>query len=203
MYIPDSIQSEQDYQNCITFHGHTCMGVTIGYLAAKLALKLLGEMRAVDEELIVIVENDACCCDAIQVLTGCTFGKGNFFFLDHGKMAFTFGSRASGQGVRLLLKEEIFQVPEREQQLATKIGSKNCTAEEQQEYQKLFEQRGEKTFKTGAKGFFDVEKIETLTLPPLAPRAPSKPCGLCGEMVMETKLSPQGRHLVCKGCQQE
>ncbi len=89
MYIPETIQSKEDYLACIAFHGHTCMGVTIGYLAAKLGMQALGEMRAVDEELIVIVETDACCCDAIQVLTGCTFGKGNFFYLDHGKMAFS------------------------------------------------------------------------------------------------------------------
>ena len=46
MYIPESIQAKEDYQACVNFHGHTCMGVTIGYQAAKLAMKLLGEMRA-------------------------------------------------------------------------------------------------------------------------------------------------------------
>ncbi len=83
MYIPQSIQAKADYKKCINFHGHTCMGVTIGYLAAKLGLELLTEIRSVDEELITIVETDACCCDAIQVLTGCTFGKGNFFLGNH------------------------------------------------------------------------------------------------------------------------
>ncbi len=95
MYIPESIQSREDYQTCISFHGHTCMGVTIGYLAAQLALEQLKTIRSIDEELVAIVETDACCCDAIQVLTGCTFGKGNFFYRDYGKMA-TWSVEAAG-----------------------------------------------------------------------------------------------------------
>ncbi|TKB24686.1 formylmethanofuran dehydrogenase [Desulfopila sp. IMCC35006] len=200
MYIPESIQANEDYQACITFHGHTCMGVTIGYQAAKLAMKLLGEMRAVDEELIVIVENDACCCDAIQVLTGCTFGKGNFFYRDHGKMAFTFGSRTSGQGVRLLLKPTIFQIPEREKVLAEKIGAHQATVAEKQEYQQIYEARGEEFFSGGPEAFFDVEHIEDMNLPPKAPRVPSLACYVCGEMVMQTKLTEVEGHLVCRGC---
>lgn len=201
MYIPATVQQQEDYQACIDFHGHTCMGVTIGYLAAKLALNLLEEGPAVDEELIVIVENDACCCDAIQVLTGCTFGKGNFFFLDYGKMAFTFGSRTSKQGVRLLLKKDIFLVPEEEQKLAEKIANATATTSEKEQYQTLYETRGETLFARGAEAFFDIEKIAAMQLPPTAPRAPSKACDICKEMVMETKLETRGGHQVCRGCQ--
>jgi formylmethanofuran dehydrogenase subunit E len=201
MFIPPSIQSKEDYQACIKFHGHTCMGVTIGYQAAKLGLKLLGEMRAVDEELIAIVETDACCCDAIQVLTGCTFGKGNFIYLDYGKMAFTFAGRTSERGVRLVLKPAIFQIPERERSLAEKIASRDFTSAEQEEYEKIHEARGEDLFSRGPEAFFDIEKINDFKLPPKATRAPSIACQICGEMVMETKLEKIGGHLICRGCQ--
>jgi formylmethanofuran dehydrogenase subunit E len=201
MYIPESIQSQVDYQACVKFHGHTCMGVTIGYLAAKLGMKLLEESRAIDEELIAIVENDACCCDAIQILTGCTFGKGNFFYLDYGKMAFTFGSRTTGQGVRLLLKSEISEIPEQERLLAEKIASNNCTAAEQKEYEKIYEARGEELFSQGPEAFFHIQHIDDFKLPPKAPREPSIACGICGEMTMKTKLSKVDGHLVCRGCQ--
>ncbi len=200
MYIPESIQQQEDYQACIRFHGHTCMGVTIGYLAAKLGLKLLGQMRAVDEELVTIVETDACCCDAIQILTGCTFGKGNFFYLDYGKMAFTFGSRTSNRGVRLLLKSDIFDVPEKERLLAEKIAAHSASAKEKELYRKSYEARGEKLFADGPEAFFEVKKLEPMQLPPKAPRAPSKPCATCGEMVMETKLTDIGGQLICRGC---
>jgi formylmethanofuran dehydrogenase subunit E len=203
MFIPESIQQREDYQACVSFHGHTCMGVTIGYLAAKFALDRLGEMRAIDEELIVIVETDACCCDAIQVLTGCTFGKGNFFHLDYGKMAFTFGSRSTGRGVRLILKPEIFSIPEQEQQLATKIRRQSSSTEEQNEHQRLYEQRGRRLFSSGPAGFFTVQQIRQLSLPAKAPRAQSTACSLCGEMVMETKLELSGGHLLCRACMAE
>jgi len=200
MYIPQAIQSRPDYQKCINFHGHTCMGVTIGYLAAKLGLELLTEIRSVDEELITIVETDACCCDAIQVLTGCTFGKGNFFYLDHGKMAFTFASRNSGKGVRLILKNEIFEVPQKEQELAQKISLPGCSPAERKAYEELYEQRGEELFAKGPSGFFNVQHLDNFILPGRAPRAASKKCDICGEMVMETKLETAGQHKICRGC---
>lgn len=52
MKIPDKIHQRDDYQACVSFHGHVCMGLTIGYLVSKLAIKLLKKKRAVYEELI-------------------------------------------------------------------------------------------------------------------------------------------------------
>ena len=202
MYIPESIRAEKDFQDCVQFHGHTCMGVTIGYLAAKLALQQLDIQRAVDEELIAIVENDACCCDAIQVLTGCTFGKGNFFFKDYGKMAFTFAHRTSGDAIRLVLKPGIFDCSQEEQKLAEIIRSGNALAKDVQRYEQLFEARGEALFSRGPEGFFAVHKIK-LQLPAKATRSTSLPCARCGEMVMKSKLAEVKNQLVCKGCLDE
>ena len=41
-------------------------------------------------------------------MTGCTFGKGNFIFHDHGKMVFSFISRESGKGVRISMRPDAF-----------------------------------------------------------------------------------------------
>ncbi len=201
MYIPESIRREQDYKECVAFHGHTCMGVTIGYLAAKCALGLLENERAVDEELITIVENDACCCDAIQVLTGCTFGKGNFFFKDHGKMAFTFGNRVTNKSVRLVLRQDIFEIPVEEEKLADKIRSGMAGTSEKKRYEKMSEKRAEELFDRGPAVFFNVEHLD-LVLPPTAARAQSSACDRCGEMVMQTKLEKMSTQLVCKGCRE-
>lgn len=201
MYIPESIRSEQDYKDCVSFHGHTCMGVTIGYLAAKCALELLENERSVDEELIAIVENDACCCDAIQVLTGCTFGKGNFFFKDHGKMAFTFGNRVTNHSVRLVLRQDIFEIPVEEAKLADKIRSGKAGTDEIKRYEKMSEKRAEELFDRGPAAFFKVEHL-ALLLPPTAARVQSSACDRCGEMVMQTKLEKISTQLVCKGCRE-
>mgnify|MGYP002866640913 CR=1 FL=1 len=45
----------------------------------------LSAHRAEDEEIVAIVETDACSCDVVQVITGCTFGKGNLLYRDYGK----------------------------------------------------------------------------------------------------------------------
>ncbi len=92
------------WADCAAFHGHECGGLTIGYKAALYAIELLGLQFSGDEEVCCICENDACCVDAIQVMLGCSAGKGNLMFHLTGKMAFSFYERASGKSVRLVLR---------------------------------------------------------------------------------------------------
>lgn len=74
--------SSTEWERAVAFHGHSCPGLAIGYRAAKIALRELAAGRAGDEELVAIVETDACGVDTIQVLTGCTLGKGNLLYRD-------------------------------------------------------------------------------------------------------------------------
>jgi formylmethanofuran dehydrogenase subunit E len=83
------ISSSSDFTKFVEFHGHTCPGLGIGFQAARILMELLNVRKAPDEELLAIVETDACGADAIQVMTGCTFGKGNFVFKNYGKHAFS------------------------------------------------------------------------------------------------------------------
>ena len=77
----------------------------IGFKAALYAAALLGAAFSEDEQLVCISENDACGVDAIQVILGCSVGKGNLLFHMTGKQAFSFYSRKSGKSVRLLLRK--------------------------------------------------------------------------------------------------
>lgn len=90
-----------DYSEIVKFHGHSCPGSAIGYRMTRAAMEALAVTRSGDEELVAIVENDACGVDALQLMTGCTFGKGNLIFRDYGKPVFTLFSRASGKGIRV------------------------------------------------------------------------------------------------------
>lgn len=91
-------------RQAIAFHGHFCPGLLIGYRAALVGLRELGVERAQDEELVAIAETEACGLDAVQVLTGCTAGKGNLIVRDWGKHVFTFGRRSDGRMVRVALR---------------------------------------------------------------------------------------------------
>lgn len=64
------------FEQVVTFHGHLCMDIALGYRVAKTALHELSCERPQDEELLAVVETDSCSVDAIQAVTGCTFGKG-------------------------------------------------------------------------------------------------------------------------------
>ena len=131
------ILESDDFKRCEAFHGHVCGGLAIGYLAATAGLDWLREKRALDEELVAIVETDACCVDAIQVLTGCTFGKGNLVYRDYGKMGFTFFNRRTGQGVRLAMKPDAFRVNDRQIALFKKTRDGSITDAEKQELEAL------------------------------------------------------------------
>jgi formylmethanofuran dehydrogenase subunit E len=91
-----------EYADIIAFHGHSCPGLAIGFRLATAAMNALGATRSDDEELFAVVESDACGVDALQCVTGCTFGKGNLIFRDYGKHAYRLFSRVRQQGVRVV-----------------------------------------------------------------------------------------------------
>ena len=165
----------QDLKKTIAFHGHLCPGLLIGYRAAKLGLKRLGSKRSEDEELIAIVENNSCAVDAVQVLTGATFGKGNLFFRDHGKQVFTFAIRPSGRAVRVSLQAGAFPP--------------GVSREE----------RSERLLRAKNEELFAIEE-EKIKLPPEAEIRKSVLCASCGEPVMETRTRKIRGRALCIPC---
>lgn len=101
---------EPTYKDIVAFHGHSCPGLAIGYRMTKAGLDFLAGVRSADEELVAIIENSACGVDALQILSGCTFGKGNLIFKDYGKHVYTLYDRKTKRGVRLVFNDR--SVPE-------------------------------------------------------------------------------------------
>lgn len=193
------IMKSKTFKRCESFHGHVCGGLAIGYLAATAGMAWLREKRALDEELVAIVETDACCADAIQVLTGCTFGKGNLIYKDYGKMGFTFFNRRTGQGVRLAMKPEMFRINERQIELFKKTRDGSITEAEQAELKTLGMQRTVEVLETRAEELFAMTPV-TAGIPDKARIEPSKPCERCREPTMGSKLISVDGALVCRGC---
>jgi formylmethanofuran dehydrogenase subunit E len=92
---------ERTLEDVAAFHGHICPGLTMGMQAASIALREIGP-HSKDEEVVAVVETDMCGVDAIQYMTGCTFGKGNLIHRDWGKNAYTFFRRSDGRAVRIV-----------------------------------------------------------------------------------------------------
>ena len=106
----EEIFSIGDFTRCVQFHGHTCPGLAIGFQAARILMKRLDVRRAPDEEMVAVVETDACGADAIQVMTGCTFGKGNFIFKNYGKHAFSLMNRKRTKAMRVCLRPGVLSL---------------------------------------------------------------------------------------------
>lgn len=188
------------WERVCEFHGHVCPGLAMGFRMTTLALEKLDVSRSVDEELIAIVENNACGVDAVQVLAGCTFGKGNLFFLDHGKQVYTFARRSHGKAVRVAVKYGAFHNPELGI-LRRKVNAGEATGEEKREFIGL-QQKHIKNIMDSGEENFDVKFVD-ISLPPPARIHQSLPCEKCGEPVMETRTEKVGGKVFCIPCSAE
>lgn len=166
-----------NYAEIISFHGHSCPGLAIGYRMAIAAMKELGVNRSDDEELIAVVENDACGVDALQCVTGCTFGKGNLVFKDYGKPVYTLFSRVKKSGVRVCFHG-------------------NGIPEELRENRPDFAKR---VLEEQEEAIISVSKINYVELQS-AKIKKSVVCSVCGESVMETRLRKSDKGAVCIPC---
>jgi len=193
------ILQTKDFKKCLEFHGHICPGLSMGYRASKAGMEWLKEKRSKDEEIVAIVETDACSADAVQVITGCTFGKGNFIYKDHGKMVLTLLSRDTGQGVRISVKDGVFQVNEEHRSLMQKVMKGNADKAEQSRFHELHFQRSCHVLEVPVEKLFNIKPVN-ITLPEKAKIEPSKPCEKCGELTMGSKLENINGKQICRGC---
>lgn len=161
------------FDHCAAFHGHRCPGLAIGVRASVEAQRLLGIGHAADEEVVCITENDACGVDGIQVVLGCSAGKGNLIFRIRGKQAFSFFNRKTGEAFRLVLKP----LPKME------------SREEKQDY----------LLTAPVEEIFEIKKPD-YPLPESARLFPSIDCELCGESTAEPYIRIENGKKVCLDC---
>ena len=188
----------EDFQACVRFHGHVCLGLAIGYAAARAARSALKTERAPDEELVAIVENDSCAVDAFQALLGCTFGKGNLIFRDWGKQVFTLIDRKTRGAVRVSLTG---QIPGREERhaLKQKIDAGTATDRDTTMFEELRTKAVLTLISADPEQFFEVKRVD-IAMPPMARVVNTRPCDLCGEFTVTSKLKEKGGRLVCTEC---
>ena len=162
-----------NWEKCVDFHGHSCGGLCIGYKVSLYARELLDIEYSADEEIVCIAENDACGIDAIQVMLGCSAGKGNLLFHLRGKQAFNFYNRKNGKAVRLVLKPK----------------PRIMTREESFEYY----------MNSAPAALFEVKEA-VLPLPESAAIFNSYFCDCCGELTAEKWIRLSGDKKLCLDC---
>jgi formylmethanofuran dehydrogenase subunit E len=191
--------SSRDFTKCVEFHGHMCPGLAIGFQAARTLMERLGVRRAPDEELLAIVETDACGADAIQVMTGCTFGKGNFVFKNYGKHAFSLVDRKRGKAMRVCLRPDAFEADPEYLSLFEKVQSDEVSEMEMGRFRELQEARVQKVLKADAESVFKIEEISP-DIPPKARIMKSGTCDFCGEPTKIDVLCEINGKRLCIAC---
>ena len=191
--------NSDEFKKCVDFHGHLCPGLSIGYKASKAAMAWLEENRAADEEIVAIVETDACSADAIQVVTGCTFGKGNFIFKDYGKMALTLFSRKTGRGVRVVRRPGDLSQNKPDSDLFQKIRNGEAGENEKSRFNELRLKQCRDMLEMPDNELFVIDPVQ-IKPPPAARVEASELCDKCKEPTMKTKLSLVDGKKMCRGC---
>ncbi|MBI4688937.1 MAG: TraR/DksA C4-type zinc finger protein [Nitrospirae bacterium] len=182
----------------VRFHGHVCPGLVLGYRVSLFALKELGR-KARDEEIIAVVENNSCAVDAVQVMTGCTFGKGNLIFKDYGKQVYTFIRRPSGKAIRI----SIDWTPPPETEKGKEMWQRYVKGDRGGVVLRAVHRRKSKKIdfilKAKDKNLFKVKHIK-VSLPEEAKIYSSIRCETCKEKTMEPRLRVKGGKVVCISC---
>ncbi len=167
---------KQTLDAVIDFHGHHCPGLTIGFRVSELARNLLDIHTTANT--LCVTETDMCAVDAIQFLTGCSFGKGNLVHRDYGKSAFTFFNRDTGKGARILFKDS--------------PAGHDMDREE----------RMKMLMDADLEDLFEVQDIDA---PPVRPARilTSIVCDACGESTMESRIRLFEGKKLCAPCFQK
>ena len=190
--------SPEQIAKAVDFHGHWCPGLAIGLRAGEYVLNHMG--RAADEDIVALVETDMCAVDGIQVLTGCTFGKGNLRYQDHGKLAFTFYRRSDGKGVRLVFDANRLGSPDSEfTELTQKWLKGELEPEQEAKLMEMRKQRTDDIMTSGLNELFEVKEPD-VPMPRSARILTSLVCDECGESVMESRTRRLEGRTMCIPC---
>ncbi len=159
-------------EKTIEFHGHSCPGLTIGIRASELAMEKLDIHNA--ENPVCVAETDMCGVDAIQFLTGCSFGKGNLIHKDYGKSAFTFYDRNAQKGFRAVFNDFARDETDRNKRI-------------------------KKILQADLKDLFSTQDVD---VPPVSPARILKSiqCDSCHEMTMESRIRLFDGKSLCIPC---
>jgi len=195
----------KSFEGVADFHGHVCPGLALGYRVSVRALKEFGE-RSADEELVAIVENNSCAVDAVQVVTGCTFGKGNLIFRDYGKQVYTFIKRLSGDegakagdGIRISVDWKSPEESDEEKNMWDRYMKGDRSADVLKVVHTRKSKKINMILHASDEDLLEVTKGK-MNLPEEAKIYPSMRCTSCGEKMMEPRARVKDGKIVCIPC---
>lgn len=184
-------------------HGHKCPAMHMGLRAGAAAMNALGAPRARDVELLAILELGEdhcshCFADGVQMITGCTYGKGNLRALPYGKFGVTLVLQATGRAVRVVPRAEA-QASMKASPYFLEYKAKRIAASRVPDevvdpvIERVMTAPQDRLLTVGPEFKAAIEKKEEALA--------SVVCARCGEMVVEKYARVHGDDTLCIPCQ--
>ena len=188
-----------EFKDAVAFHQHLCLDIAIGYRAAKVLVEEMGDQLKNMKEVVALVGNETCAVDAIQEITGCTFGKRNLILTHVGKPVYILQNTATGKAVRAYCKywDTFDHGPLRALREATKQA--DAGSEAKAALQKKTEEIIEDILAAPHSELFSISQV-TLPSPPKSGKYKAEPCERCHEHVDLALLKDRGGKRICTEC---
>jgi formylmethanofuran dehydrogenase subunit E len=199
------IEAKDFYQTGLALHGHKCPAMPMGLRVGAAAMNALGVERAKDGQLVAEVEIGeehcaTCFADGVQMVTGCTFGKGNIRRLYLGKWALVLVDKKSGRAVRVAARADAMAA-NKQTDFFQKYRMKGVPAS--QVPAEVVEPLVERVMAAPQEKLLSVGEVFERALPERPHSFESFVCELCGEMVAEPYGRLLGDKKVCIPCRRE
>jgi len=184
------------------FHGHKCPAMPNGLRVGAAAMNKLGAERSKDGQLLAILELGedhcaTCFADGIQVITGCTFGKGNIKKLHYGKWGLTLVDKKTKKAVRVTPKAEAM-MSNKKTEFFTKYRMLGIPASEVPD--EVVEPLVVKVMNAPEEMIMTISEVFDYELPEKKDCFAGFVCDICGEMVVEKYGRVLGDKKVCRDC---
>lgn len=199
------IQPNDYLQAGLTLHGHKCPAMPMGLRVGAAAMNKLGVERATDGQLMALVEIGdnhcaTCFADGVQMITGCTFGKGNIAKKHYGKWGVTLIDKKSGRAVRVTPKAEAMAA-NKKTDFFQKYRMKGIPAS--QVPADVVDPLVEKVMTAPDEQILDIGEVFSFAWSDPPHSFDSFVCDVCGEMTVEPYGRVLGDKKVCIPCRQE
>ncbi len=199
------VEATQFLEPGLLLHGHKCPAMPLGLRVGAAAMNALGVARSGDKTLVALVElgDDHCShCfgDGVQMITGCTFGKGNIRQLGYGKFGLTLVDKTTSRAVRVVPKAEV-QMATKQTDFFQKYRMQGVPPSQVPD--EVVDPLIERVMTTPESDLLDVGDVFAYDTPLKGESFDSFICERCGDVVVESYGRIAHGLKVCIPCQQE
>lgn len=191
--------ARKEFGAVVAFHGCYCLDIAMGYRVSKALLREMGDDMGNMKDVYAYVGAPTCAVDAIQQMTGCTFGKRNLVFTNTGKSVFVMQNARTGKAVRAYCHywDDFDHAQLREQRQAAHAPT--ATPEQKTAFGALLDRQVQGILAAPETTLFTLARV-ALETPLRSSKYVSEPCVVCGEFTKVDLLQDRDGKKLCAEC---